>query len=67
VPTEFIASEPGLLKKCHRLKGTAGPKRMRLSAEVKKEMTRSKKIQFLQMEESSGAAGGRASANFSAA
>ena len=36
VPEAYVASEPGLRKKCHELKGTAGPKRMRLMAEVAK-------------------------------
>jgi hypothetical protein len=34
VPKEFLASEPGLLKKCHRLKGTAGPQHKPLLAEI---------------------------------
>ncbi len=36
VPVEYVASEPGLRKKCHKLKGTAGPKCMRLMAEIAK-------------------------------
>ena len=36
VPEEYVAAEPALRKKCHRLKGTAGPKRMRLMAEIAK-------------------------------
>ena len=31
-----MAAEPGLRKKCHKLKGTAGPKRMRIMAEIAK-------------------------------
>ena len=30
VPEAYVTAEPGLRKKCHKLKGTAGPKRMRL-------------------------------------
>ncbi len=59
VPKEFVASEPGLRKKCHRLKGTAGPKRMRLLAELRKDkVKKASKIQFMHMEASSGAAAG---------
>ena len=36
VPEAYVASEPGLRKKCHKLKGTAGPKRLRLMAEIAK-------------------------------
>ena len=36
VPEEYVAAEPALRKRCHKLKGTAGPKRMRLMAEIAK-------------------------------
>jgi hypothetical protein len=36
VPKAYEASEPGLRKKCHKLKGTAGPRRQRLLAEIAK-------------------------------
>ena len=36
VPKAYEASEPGLRKKCHKLKGTAGPKRMRIMADIAK-------------------------------
>jgi hypothetical protein len=59
VPKEFVASEPGLRKKCHRLKGTAVPKRKRLLAEIQKDkVKKASKIQFMHMEASSGAAAG---------
>jgi hypothetical protein len=59
VPKEFIASEPGLRKKCNRLKGTAGPKCKRLLAEIQKDkVKKASKIPFLHMEASSGAAAG---------
>jgi hypothetical protein len=37
VPKAYVASEPGLHKKYHMLKGTAGPKCMCLLAELKKD------------------------------
>jgi hypothetical protein len=37
VPKAYVAFEPGLHKKYHMLKGTAGPKRMCLLAELKKD------------------------------
>jgi hypothetical protein len=59
VPKEFVASEPALRKKCQRLKGTAGPKRKRLLAEMQKDkVKKASKIQFMHMEASSGAAAG---------
>jgi hypothetical protein len=59
VPKEFVASEPGLRKKYHRLKGKAGPKRMRLWAELRKDkVKKASKIQFMHMEVNSGAAAG---------
>jgi hypothetical protein len=61
VPKQFVASEPSLRKKCHRLKGTAGPKRKRLLAEMQKDkVKKASKIQFMHMEASSGAAAGGA-------
>jgi hypothetical protein len=57
VPKEFVASEPALRKKCHRLKGTAGAKCKRLLAEMQKDkVKKASKIQFMHMEASSGAA-----------
>ena len=59
VPKEFVATEPGLCKKCHRLKGTEGPKHMRLLAELQKDKAKTVfKIQFMHMEASTGAAAG---------
>ncbi len=59
VPKEFVASEPGLRKKCHQLKGTAGPKHKHLLAEIQKDkVKKALNIQFMQMEASSGAAAG---------
>jgi hypothetical protein len=59
VSKEFVASEPALRKKCHRLKGTAGAKRRRLLAEMQKDKAKkASKIQFMHMEASSGAAPG---------
>ena len=53
VPEAFVASEPGLRKKCHRLKGTAGPKRMRLMAEIAKGKKKAaSKMGLMDMEES---------------
>ncbi len=59
VPKESVATEHGLRKKCHRLKGTAGPKRKRLLAEIHKDkVKKDSKIQFMHIEASSGAAAG---------
>ncbi len=59
VPKEFVASEPGLCKKCHHLKVTAGPKRKRLLAEIQMDkVKKASKLQFMHMEASSGTAAG---------
>ncbi len=34
VPADFVAVEPADRKKCKRMKGTSGPKRMRILAEL---------------------------------
>jgi hypothetical protein len=59
VPVEFIASKKDFSKKCLLLKGTAGSRRMRVLAEIKKDrVKKASKIQFMQMDGSSGKAGG---------
>jgi hypothetical protein len=56
---EFVASEPGLHKKCHQLRGTAGQKHKRLLTEIQKnKVNKASKIQFMHMQASSGAAAG---------
>ncbi len=46
-----MAAEPGLRKKCHKLKGTAGPKRMRLLEEiVKGKKKTTSKMGYMEME-----------------
>jgi hypothetical protein len=51
VPSDFVAAEPADCKKCKRMKGTAGPKRMRILAELSQEKQKSQsKIPFLEME-----------------
>ena len=51
VPSDFVAAEPADRKKCKRMKGTAGPKRMRILAELSQEKKKSQsKIPFLEME-----------------
>ncbi len=61
VPKDFIAVEHSISccirKKCHRLKGTAGPTRLSLSAELSNNnKNKASKIEFLEMEESGKAA-----------
>ncbi len=52
VPKEYIASEQGLREKCHKIKGNAGPKRMRILAENRKDkQKKASKIEFLEMKE----------------
>ena len=51
VPKEYVAAERGLRKKCHKLKGTAGPKRMRLMEEITKGKKKSaSKMGYMEME-----------------
>jgi hypothetical protein len=51
VPKDYIASEPGLRKKCHKLKGTAGPKRRRLMVEIAKGKKKAEsKLGYMTME-----------------
>ena len=51
VPKDYIASEPGLRKKCHKLKGTAGPKRKRIMVEIAKGKKKAEsKLGYMTME-----------------
>ena len=51
VLAEYVGAEPADRKKCKRMKGTAGPKRMRLLAEQSSDKKNTvSKIQFLDMQ-----------------
>ena len=57
VPKDFIAVEPCIRKKCHRLEGTAGPTRLSLSGKLSnKKKKKASKIEFLEIEDSGKAA-----------
>ena len=51
VPKDYIAPEPGLRKKCHKLKGTTGPKRRRLMEDIAKGKKKAEsKLGYMTME-----------------
>jgi hypothetical protein len=51
VPNDYVATEPSLRKKTHKLRGAAGPKRARPLAERRKETEKKEsKLQYMDME-----------------
>ncbi len=55
VPSDYVAAEPSLRKKCKKIKGTVWPKRHCLIQAAKAEKKQSEsKIKFMDMEGSSG-------------
>ncbi len=58
VQKDYVAAaEPGLRKKCKLVKGTAGPRRARIMAEIKEAKAKSaSKIPFMSMQSCSGVA-----------
>ncbi len=51
VPSDYVAEELILRKKCHKIKGTAGPKRQRLLQAARADKTQKEsKIKYMEME-----------------
>ena len=57
VPSEYVAAEPGLRKKCRQIKGTAGPRRARLMSAIQQEKKKTaSKLPFMSMRSCNGVA-----------
>ena len=57
VPSEYVAAEPGLRKKCRQIKGTAGPRRARLMSEIQQEKKKTaSKLLFMSIRSCNGVA-----------
>ncbi len=55
VPSDYVAAEPSLRKKCHKLKVTAGPKRQRLPQAARADKQQKEpKVEYMEMEGPAG-------------
>ncbi len=51
VPSDYVAAEPSLRKKCHKVKGTAGPKRQCIFQAARNDKKQKvSKIKYMEME-----------------